>query len=114
MLESHRGMNRLRALIVYMTNVADFEPGGLRPVVQQLGTAAEETAMTAAERLRQQGRHQKAVELILHLLSFKFGDEAADLRSRVESGTEGDFERWSERVLTATTLNQVFDDSPLD
>ena len=118
MVEAPGGLERLRHVIEYLAAVADLEPEALQPVVRQLGPAAEETAMTLAERLRQQGRQegrrQNAVETTLRLLRLKFGEPLpASVSTRVEAGTPADFERWSERLLTATELEQVFDDSPL-
>ncbi len=94
--------------------------------------------MTAAERLRQ----EEAVEVVLRLLRIRFGafsdavepseagDELARRLSeeraprpsgaragngatRVRGGTEAELERWSERLLVAESLEQVFADEPI-
>ena len=86
-------------------------------MVAQLGRAAEETAMTAAERLRQEGRREgrqeKAVEMVLRQLRIRFGTLSDAVERRVRGGTEAELERWSERLLVAESLEQVFADEPL-
>lgn len=78
--------------------------------------------MTLAERLREQGREEglakgrrdTVVEVTLRLLRLKFGELPAAVTATIEAGSEADFERWTERVLVATSLSEVLDDSPVD
>ena len=119
LLLAKNGLERFRALIEYLASVANFEPEALPPIVRQLGPAAEETAVTAAERLRQQGfergLEQARIEMTLLQLRMKFGESLPqDILARVESGTEADFAAWSGRILTANRLEEVFVDLYLD
>lgn len=72
--------------------------------------------MTTAERLRAEGRAQGRAEgraevaarILLELLVAKFGTLPAAVVDRVHSGNTDELEAWMLRVLTATTLNEVF------
>ena len=113
MLRESNGLARLRALIEYLSRVADVEPEALQPVVRQLGPAAEETAMTLAERLMERGRAQGArkgqIKLLLKMLGLRFGTLPPEISARLEAGTEADLERWAERLLVASSLEAVFE-----
>lgn len=57
---------------------------------------------------RQEGRHQARAQTILRQLQLKFGPLNEETVARVESGSETEFERWTERVLVADKLSQIF------
>jgi len=77
--------------------------------------------MTTAERFREEGRTQGRAEgeakgrtegraaLLLKMLNLKFGPLSAETRARVESASIDELEHWAERVLSATSLDAVFD-----
>lgn len=118
LLRAKNGLHRFRALIEYLTLVANFEPDSLQPIVKQLGPAAEETAMTAAERLRQEGREQgleqgarsARVEMFLIPLRMRFGDATPpEVLARVEAATKAELETWMGRIFAAQTLSEVFE-----
>lgn len=54
------------------------------------------------------GKAEGKAEVVLKLLFLKFGELDAETRSRVSSGSVDDLDRWAERVLTATTLAEIF------
>lgn len=122
MLRAPNGLVQLQCTIEYLAAVADLEPEALQPIVRQLGSAAEETAMTLAERLRTQGREEGKKEgriegrtegrsqLMLGILEGKFGVPAPQaFVAKVQSGTEADFARWTARLFDAKTIEDVFD-----
>jgi len=77
--------------------------------------AQEAEAMTALSvRMReegfQQGMQQGEAELLLRLIGRKFGPQAAEQhRERVRQADLVMLERWSERILSAATLDELFD-----
>ena len=81
--------------------------------------AQEAEAMTALSvRMReegfqqgmQQGMQQGEAELLLRQVRRKFGPQAAEQhRERVRQADLMTLERWSERILTAATLDELFD-----
>lgn len=68
--------------------------------------------MTAAEKLRQEGRREGHLEgevsLLMRQLVRRFGTVSLDARRKIESGSETELERWGEQVLDAKTLDDVF------
>ncbi len=57
---------------------------------------------------RKQGRREGEMTLLLRLLEHKFGPLPAWARERVEAGAARRLLEWGERVLTATSLEEVF------
>jgi predicted transposase YdaD len=83
------------------------------------GPDTKDAIMTAGERLIQQGEERgikKGIQqgernLLLRLLRRRFGNEVdADTERRVTTASEEQIETWSERVLSAATLNELFAD----
>lgn len=122
LLAARSGLERFVALLEYLTRVANVELEDVQDVVRQVGPGHEEKVMTTlAERMEKaalekglaKGRHEKAVELILRQLNRRFGPVSGEIATVVKGGTEADFERWSDRLLDARHLEQVFSDEPL-
>jgi hypothetical protein len=80
-------------------------------MLKHFGPEAEEIAVTAGQRLIQQGRQEGQAHLLLKLLSLRFGELSPETTARVRAADEQALERFSERVITASTLTGVFDDS---
>lgn len=66
---------------------------------------------TFADRFRQegmqQGMHQGEAQVLLRLLSRKFGELSEEKRRLVESADSERLLQWSERVLTAESIKEV-------
>lgn len=89
-------------------------------VVEELPKAMRAPVMTIAQQLEARGHQQGRLEgqlegqregqatLILRLLSQRFGKLPLRVIRRVRGGTLGDLDRWSERLLGAATLEEVF------
>ena len=56
---------------------------------------------------RQEGMQQGEAQILMRLLARKFGELPVDIRHRVESADSERLLLWSERVLTATSLDEV-------
>ena len=80
--------------------------------------------MTAAERLRQEGRDEGLKEgrdeglkegrrrqaaMLLNMLRARFGELPADVRARVEAAEAESLSRWGVRFATAERLDDLFD-----
>jgi predicted transposase YdaD len=57
---------------------------------------------------RQEGRREGEAEMLLRLLRIRFGALPADTEAHVQAADPETLLRWSERVLTAATLDEVF------
>jgi len=55
-----------------------------------------------------EGRTAGTSEILLHQLTLKFGPQPASVAERLASATQADLRSWSERVLSAETLDGVF------
>jgi predicted transposase YdaD len=56
----------------------------------------------------QEGRREGEAEMLLRLLHIRFGNLPTDTVARVHAAAPETLLHWSERVLTATTLDEVF------
>ena len=64
---------------------------------------------TLREEGRQEGAHEGAARVLLRQLALRFGEEAATgVRSRVDAADLDAIMAWSDRVLTASSLEDVF------
>ncbi|MBO0855971.1 MAG: Rpn family recombination-promoting nuclease/putative transposase [Nocardia sp.] len=111
--ESPNAAGDLQTLFTYISKVSETNAHDLGQVVDQLGPLAKEVAMTTAEQLRAEGRAKGVTEgqvkTLLRQLTLKFGPLPDKVIHRVETGNADQFEAWTERILTANTLDEFFD-----
>ena len=127
MLHDNSGLRRLRAILEYLHHVTDAEQDAVRRVVREIAPAKEDEIMTTlADRLRQEGwqqgrqqgrqegrqegRDTNARNVLLRQLALRFGAIDDDTRARVETATYKELTVWSDRVITAGSLGEVFAD----
>ncbi|HEX6242481.1 MAG TPA: Rpn family recombination-promoting nuclease/putative transposase [Polyangiales bacterium] len=109
------GMDDFALLMRYIHRTADFPTTQLCHLVRRLGSRAEEIAMTAAERLKAEGRAEGEAlgkvsgqaELVLKLLSLRFGVFPEQARNRVGQASLDQLAVFAERVLSAGSLDEV-------
>lgn len=63
----------------------------------------------AEKRGMQQGAQSGRVALLLKQLTLKFGELPGDIEARVTEAEVDELDRWAESVLTAGSLNDIFD-----
>ena len=106
------GLDALRLLLEYISLTSDAEPSNIAEFAKQIGRVAEDAYMTAAEKLVQQGEERGRkigqAELLLRLLSLRFGNLPEGVSERVQQASDTDLTRWAERVITAASLDEVF------
>ena len=56
---------------------------------------------------REEGRREGQINLLLKQLELKFGPMSAELRNRIHAADSETLSMWSERILTAHTLDEV-------
>jgi hypothetical protein len=105
------GIEALSALLEYAFRVGDVLPEELRELALQLGPAAHEAYMTAAQRLTAEaeakGRAEGKAELLLRQLGLRFGSLSEATRTRVLHAPPERLDVWAERVITAQNLEEV-------
>jgi hypothetical protein len=123
-LTAPHGVAALSAVARYIVEAGEARPEDLRAFFAELGPHAEETFVTTAEMIaeraleqgrlegmvegKREGRLEGEVGLLLRQLERRFGVLPASARERVIAATSSDLERWAERVLDATALDEVF------
>jgi len=118
MLELSRtrvGLDRLNVLITYMFQVIDpMHLEELHAKLRQLGSPAEEVAMTIAEHLHEEGRkkgHEEGrIATLRNLLVFKFQVLGTEDEARLQAATPEMLDRYLQRLLTSDSLAAVFED----
>ena len=104
-------MAALASLVRYILEVVGAPPEEIRTFLTGLGPQVEEAYMTGAqiliERGRKEGEARGRKEALLKLLELKFKDVAAETADRIQHASIEDLERWTARVLDATTLDEV-------
>jgi len=117
------GLEALAQVIRYILEVAEqIEEDAVQALLdREIGPEAKDTVMTIAERYIEQGRQQgveQGVEqgrrqggqgILLRLLRKRFGAAVnAEVEARVGKASGEELEAWSDRVLSAATLDEVF------
>jgi flagellar biosynthesis/type III secretory pathway protein FliH len=73
-----------------------------------MAAAREEAEQKGRQEGRQEGRTAGTTEVLLRQLTIKFGPQARGVAERLTGASQTDLLRWSERVLSAETLDGVF------
>jgi hypothetical protein len=110
--QARNGVEALSAFLEYAFRVGEVHPEDLRQLALQLGPAAQEAYMTAAQKLTEEsyarGRSEGKAELLVRQLSLKFGPLAQDVRERILNASSDLLDLWAERVITASSLEDIF------
>jgi predicted transposase YdaD len=122
------GREDFECLLTYIFTVGDNEPDKLTSIIDQLGPTAKEAIMTTAERLaaeglargmaegkargmaegKARGMAEGKAEALLDLLEAKFGRTPAEFVDQVKTAASTQVDSWIRRVLTATSIDEVF------
>jgi hypothetical protein len=109
------GLDALRVLMEYTARVAETDHENIRQFAKLIGPTAEQAYMTAAQKIEQKGREEGRLEgqanLLLRLLERRFGPIPSRATERVRQSTPDELERFSDRVLTASSLDEVLADN---
>jgi hypothetical protein len=86
--------------------------GDLHDLAASLGPDAEEAYMTTADMLRAEGRAEGEArglaKGLVRTLTVKFGPLPEDIVGKVHAASASQVEAWTDRAVTADTLDQVF------
>ena len=97
----------------YILEITELELAeGERILVEAMPEPVKEDVVTMADQLRAQGRQEGRLEgerrLVLRQLRKRFGALTPEQEQRVTQGTEQQLEVWADRVLSASSLDEVF------
>ncbi len=103
-------------LLRYLSLVADADVGQITQVIQRTVPEAEELIMTIAEQLEQRGfqqGHEEGIQqgrqaVLRRLLELRFGKLDTELAARLDAADAQALDRFTERVLTAASIEKVF------
>ncbi len=113
----------LTAVAQYLLRASAGRPEAMKVLFAQLGDGTEDFIVTPEQRIlqrgraegrqegrnegRQAGRQEALANLLLTLLTNKFGPPPASVRERIAQASEEQLTQWSVRVLTAQTLQDA-------
>lgn len=114
--EASDGREALWTIFSYLSAVSREGEDLVGTVVAQLSQPVREDVMDLVENFAQQkkeeGRAEGRVEgergLLLKLVTLKFGAPSDAVEARVAAAALEDVERWAERILTASSLEEMF------
>jgi hypothetical protein len=96
----------------YILHVNDTPAEDVHMAIEKHLQRPEETIMSTAERIRREGRAEGRTEgradTLLRLLNRRFGLLPAGTEPRVRAASAAELERWTDRILEAKTLADVF------
>jgi Domain of unknown function (DUF4351) len=123
-LRSPDGRELMTAILTYIEAASETPLHRLAWLAAQIGPEAEEVFVTTADMLRAEGRAQGhangraeglaegvgkgTARTLVRLLTRKFGTVPDGMRERIDAAPLEQLEAWSDRVLDAETLDEVF------
>jgi hypothetical protein len=117
-VQAPSGLTALAQVLCYVLQVSEHvEREALQALLaREIGPETEEAIVTAGQLLieegRQQGREegrQLLQELLLQLLRQRFGGQVdTEIEQRIRTASIEQAESWTRRVLSATTLGELF------
>ena len=115
---SPSGLRAYALILRYILLEADLKPQQLRDLVagaappeieEEMASTADMLIEEGMQKGLQEGRRAGRAETVLKQLRLKFRRLPAGTAARVREASETELERWTERVLTATSLADVLE-----
>jgi len=106
-LRGPAGRWALGLIVGYIFAVRDTVPEGLPEAFEAgLGRDGREAYMSAAQKLVDQGK----TEMLLRLITVRFGAPPAAVEARVRAASAVQVVEWAERLLSAASLGDLFEE----
>jgi hypothetical protein len=100
------------AFLTYIECGSETPLHRIASLAAQIGPEVEEVYVSTADMLRAEGhakgRAEEAARLLVRLLVRQFGAVPDEVRERIDTASLDQLEAWCDRVLDATTLDDVF------
>jgi hypothetical protein len=105
----------MTAYPTYIHTASETPPHRLAWLAAQIGPEVEEVYMSTADMLRAEGEAKGVgkgtARTLVRLLTRKFATVPDEVRARIDTASLEQLDTWSERVLDAETLDEVFEGS---
>jgi hypothetical protein len=107
------GRRAFGGLLTYALEATESSKERLAAIAETVGDRRDkETIMSTGEKLRAEGRAEGLIlgqaNTLLRLLAGRFGPVPEPVASRVRSASAAELAAWTDRILTAPTLEAVF------
>src|SRR5687768_576330 len=114
--EVARAPNGLAALAlifryIYVVSERSSRDELVKVLAQAVGEEGKATMVTIADELRAEGEQKGRRELLLRLLSLRFGELPKEAQERVSTAAPDLLERWVDRILFAQTLDELLENA---
>lgn len=104
------GAQALGMVLRYVLEQTDASPEVVETlVVEELGDPAREVLVTAAQRIREAAAVEANARLVAKLLKLRFGELPESVVEQLRDASVEQLDAWAERVLTAPSLQAVFE-----
>ena len=102
------GARAVALLLRYLSLVAAVDPVEVTAVLERQLPEAKELVMNWVERWKEEGRQEGRRRTLRRQLELRFGPLDDGALAQLESADEDALDRYTERVLTAGTVGEVF------
>jgi predicted transposase YdaD len=104
------------SLFEYLVQTKEGGPAAVQRVIASMPSGEQEDIVSAYDRIRAEGQAEHEARgkaegrrlTLAKLLLLKFGALSDEVRARLEAADEPTLELWTERILVAATLEQLF------
>jgi hypothetical protein len=100
----------LQELILPRLKLSEAEKVAVPRTLEEVETMLAESIDRWTREIREEGRQEEGVRLVLRLLRLKFGSLEPEIEERVRSADADRLLEWGERIVTAGNLADVFRD----
>jgi hypothetical protein len=100
----------LQEVILPRLKLSEAEEVSVPRTLEEVETMLAESIDRWTREIREEGRQEEGVRLVLRLLRLKFGPLEAEVEERVRSADADRLLEWGERVVTAGSLAEIFRD----
>lgn len=108
LFDALNGREALATIFRYISQVSgDLPVERVRATLRLSAPKAEEAIMTLAQQWIDEGRAEGRTEVLLRLITLKFGPVSDAVRKRIQEGSKAELEHWTERILTANSLEEM-------
>lgn len=98
------------AIVRYHVEVSEEDAPVPLQAAREADPDLERSAMTLMEKLRTEGEVIGEAKTLLKQITLKFGEPSEATVERVQAAPKDELDRWIERILTASTLDDLFAD----